>query len=187
MASVINTNLASLMAQRNLTGAQSALATSVERLSSGLRINRAKDDAAGLGISEKIKTQVNSLNQGVRNANDAISMVQSAEGSLSEVSSILQRMKDLTVQARNDSLGPPSARLSPMSSWRLKTRSTRLPSVQALMTCRFLKMPCVPMQSPQLLPIRWPMAEPWLMAYRLPISRLKALTPVATPLLPATP
>jgi flagellin len=76
----------------------------VERLSSGLRINRAKDDAAGLGISEKIKSQVTSLNQGLRNANDAISMVQTAEGSLSEVSSILQRMKELSVQARNDSL-----------------------------------------------------------------------------------
>jgi len=104
MASVINTNMASLYAQKNLSGAQSALSTSVERLSSGLRINRAKDDAAGLGISEKIASQVVSLNQGIRNANDAISMVQTAEGSLSEVSSILQRMKELSVQARNDSL-----------------------------------------------------------------------------------
>jgi len=104
MASVINTNMASLYAQKNLSGAQNALSTSVERLSSGLRINRAKDDAAGLGISEKIASQVVSLNQGIRNANDAISMVQTAEGSLSEVSSILQRMKELSVQARNDSL-----------------------------------------------------------------------------------
>ena len=104
MASEINTNMASLYAQKNLSGAQNALSTSVERLSSGLRINRAKDDAAGLGISEKIKSQVTSLNQGLRNANDAISMVQTAEGSLSEVSSILQRMKELSVQARNDSL-----------------------------------------------------------------------------------
>ncbi len=104
MASVINTNMASLYAQKNLSGAQNALSTSVERLSSGLRINRAKDDAAGLGISQKINSQVVSLNQGVRNANDAISMVQTAEGSLSEVSSILSRMKELSVQARNDSL-----------------------------------------------------------------------------------
>ncbi|MRD56693.1 flagellin, partial [Betaproteobacteria bacterium LSUCC0115] len=104
MASVINTNLASLYAQKNLSGAQNALSTSVERLSSGLRINRAKDDAAGLGISEKIKSQVTALNQGIRNANDAISMVQTAEGSLSEVSTILQRMKELSVQARNESL-----------------------------------------------------------------------------------
>ena len=104
MASVINTNIASLLAQKNLSGSQSALSTSVERLSSGLRINRAKDDAAGLGISEKIKAQVTALNQGARNANDAISLVQTAEGSLSEVSTILQRMKELSVQARNDSL-----------------------------------------------------------------------------------
>jgi flagellin len=104
MASVINTNLASLYAQRNLSGAQSSLSTAVERLSSGLRINRAKDDAAGLGISENIKQQITAINQGVRNANDAISMVQTAEGSLSEVSTILQRMKELSVQARNDSL-----------------------------------------------------------------------------------
>ena len=104
MASVINTNLASLYAQRNLSGAQDALSTSVERLSSGLRINRAKDDAAGLGISEQIKRQITALNQGVRNANDAISMVQATEGSLSEVSDILMRMKELAVQGRDDAL-----------------------------------------------------------------------------------
>jgi flagellin len=104
MASVINTNMASLYAQKNLSGAQSALSTSVERLSSGLRINRAKDDAAGLGISEKLKSQIVALNQGVRNANDAVSMVQTAEGSLSEVSTILQRMKELAVQGRNEAL-----------------------------------------------------------------------------------
>ena len=104
MASVINTNMASLYAQKNLSGAQSALAASVERLSSGLRINRAKDDAAGLGISEKIRSQVNSMNQGIRNANDAVSMVQTAEGALGEVSTMLQRMKELAVQARNESL-----------------------------------------------------------------------------------
>jgi flagellin-like hook-associated protein FlgL len=104
MASVINTNMASLYAQKNLSRAQDALATSVERLSSGLRINRAKDDAAGLGISQVIQSQVRALNQGIRNANDAVSMVQTAEGSLSEVSNILQRMKELAVQGRNDSL-----------------------------------------------------------------------------------
>ena len=104
MASVINTNLASLYAQKNLSGAQDALSNSVERLSSGLRINRAKDDAAGLGISEQIKRQITALNQGARNANDAISMVQAAEGSLSEVSDILIRMKELAVQGRDDAL-----------------------------------------------------------------------------------
>jgi len=104
MPSVINTNLASLYAQKNLSGAQDALSNSVERLSSGLRINRAKDDAAGLGISEQIKRQITALNQGVRNANDAISMVQATEGSLSEVSDILIRMKELSVQGRDDAL-----------------------------------------------------------------------------------
>ena len=81
----------------------SAMPTAVERLSSGLRINRARDDAAGLGIAEKIATQVRATTQSMKNANDAISMVQAAEGSLSEVSSMLQRMKELTIQGRNGS------------------------------------------------------------------------------------
>ncbi len=81
----------------------SSMPTAVERLSSGLRINRAKDDAAGLGIAEKIQTQVRATTQSMKNANDAISMVQAAEGSLAEVSSMLQRMKELTIQGRNGS------------------------------------------------------------------------------------
>ncbi len=101
--SSINTNLASLYAQKNMSRLNSAMPTAVERLSSGLRINRAKDDAAGLGISEKIQTQVKATTQSMKNANDAISMVQAAEGSLSEVSSMLQRMKELTIQGRNGS------------------------------------------------------------------------------------
>jgi flagellin len=101
--SSINTNLASLYAQKNMGKLNSAMPTAVERLSSGLRINRAKDDAAGLGISEKIQTQVKATTQSMKNANDAISMVQAAEGSLSEVSSMLQRMKELTIQGRNGS------------------------------------------------------------------------------------
>lgn len=104
MSSVINTNMASLVAQRNLNTAQSALTTSVERLSSGLRINRAKDDAAGLGISENLQAQTRSVRQASRNANDAISVVQAAEGGLTEVASMLQRMKELAVQGANDSL-----------------------------------------------------------------------------------
>jgi flagellin len=104
MSSVINTNMASLVAQRNLSTAQSALTTSVERLSSGLRINRAKDDAAGLGISETLQAQTRSVRQASRNANDAISVVQAAEGGLTEVASMLQRMKELSVQGTNDSL-----------------------------------------------------------------------------------
>ena len=101
--SSINTNLASLYAQKNLGKVQSSMPTAIERLSSGLRINRAKDDAAGLGISEKIQSQVKATVQSVKNANDAISMLQTAEGSLAEVSSMLQRMKELTIQGRNGS------------------------------------------------------------------------------------
>jgi len=96
--------MASLVAQRNLSTAQSALTTSVERLSSGLRINRAKDDAAGLGISENLQSQTRSVRQASRNANDAISVVQSAEGGLTEVASMLQRMKELSVQGNNGTL-----------------------------------------------------------------------------------
>ncbi len=104
MASVINTNNASLVAQRNLSNSQNHLTTSVQRLSSGLRINSAKDDAAGLGISENLQAQITGANVGVRNANDAISMVQTAEGGLQEVSSMLQRMRELATQGNNDSL-----------------------------------------------------------------------------------
>ena len=101
MASVINTNVASLNAQRNLTSSQSSLATSLQRLSSGLRINSAKDDAAGLAISDRFTTQIRGLNQAARNANDAISLSQTAEGALGEVSSNLQRIRELAVQSAN--------------------------------------------------------------------------------------
>ncbi len=104
MASVINTNMASLVAQRNLSGSQGALATSVERLSSGLRINRAKDDAAGLGIAAKLQAQVKGIDQSIRNAGDAISVVQTAEGALDQVATMLQRMKEIATQGNNDSL-----------------------------------------------------------------------------------
>jgi flagellin len=101
MASVINTNVSSLTAQRNLTNSQSALATSMQRLSSGLRINSAKDDAAGLAIAERMNAQVRGMNVAIRNANDGISMAQTAEGALSKVGDALQRMRELAVQARN--------------------------------------------------------------------------------------
>ena len=101
MALTVNTNIASLTAQRNLTGSQSDLSTSLERLSSGLRINSAKDDAAGLAISERFTAQIKGLNQGVRNANDGISLAQTAEGALKEVTSNLQRIRELSVQAAN--------------------------------------------------------------------------------------
>jgi flagellin len=103
MSSVINTNISSLNAQRNLATSQSALSTSLQRLSSGLRINSAKDDAAGLAISDQMTTQIRGLNQAVRNANDGISMAQTAEGALSTVGDMLQRMRELTVQAANGS------------------------------------------------------------------------------------
>jgi len=101
MALTVNTNIASLTAQRNLTGSQNALSTSLQRLSSGLRINSAKDDAAGLAISERFTSQIRGLNQGVRNANDGISLAQTAEGALKEVTSNLQRIRELAVQSAN--------------------------------------------------------------------------------------
>ena len=101
MPQVINTNVASLNAQRNLNTSQSALATSLTRLSSGLRINSAKDDAAGLAISERFTTQIRGLNQAQRNANDGISLSQTAEGALAEMTSNLQRIRELSVQSAN--------------------------------------------------------------------------------------
>ena len=101
MPLTINTNIASLNAQRNLNMSQGSLATSMQRLSSGLRVNSAKDDAAGLAIAERMNAQVRGMNVAVRNANDGISMSQTAEGALSQVGNALQRMRELAVQARN--------------------------------------------------------------------------------------
>ena len=101
MAMTINTNIASLNAQRNLSMSQSSLATSMQRLSSGLRLNSAKDDAAGLAISERMNTQVRGLNVAARNANDGISLSQTAEGALGKVADMLQRMRELAVQSAN--------------------------------------------------------------------------------------
>jgi flagellin len=101
MTAVINTNIASLNAQRNLNTSQSSLASSLQRLSSGLRINSAKDDAAGLAISERFTSQIRGLSQAARNANDGISLAQTAEGALSQVGDALQRMRELSVQSAN--------------------------------------------------------------------------------------
>ena len=101
MAQIINTNLMSLNAQRNLSATQSSLATSVQRLSTGLRVNSAKDDAAGLAIAERMNTQVRGMNVAIRNANDAISLSQTAEGSLSKINDMGQRMRELAVQSAN--------------------------------------------------------------------------------------
>lgn len=101
MPQVINTNIASLNAQRNLNSSQSALGVSLQRLSSGLRINSAKDDAAGLAISDRMTTQIRGLNQASRNANDGISLAQTAEGALSEIGNNLQRIRELALQSAN--------------------------------------------------------------------------------------
>lgn len=100
----INQNITALNTHRNLVATDSALSKSVEKLSSGLRINRAADDAAGLAISEKMRAQVKGLAQAIRNAQDAISLIQTAEGALTETHAILQRMRQLAVQAASDTL-----------------------------------------------------------------------------------
>ena len=97
----INTNVMSMNAQRNLMASQGSLATSMQRLSSGLRVNSAKDDAAGLAIAERMNAQVKGLNVAARNANDGISLAQTAEGALGKVGDMLQRMRELAVQSAN--------------------------------------------------------------------------------------
>ena len=103
MAAFINTNIASLNAQRNLNTSQSGLTTALQRLSSGLRINSAKDDAAGLAISDRMTSQIRGMNQAARNANDGVSLAQTAEGDLQQIGNNLQRMRELTVQSANAS------------------------------------------------------------------------------------
>ena len=105
MAIGVVTNVASLNAQRNLNRTQNSLNTSLQRLSSGLRINMAADDAAGLAISEKLRAQIRGLGQAERNANDGISLVQTAEGGMAELTGILIRQRELAVQAANDTVG----------------------------------------------------------------------------------
>ncbi len=102
MALVVNTNIPSLNAQRNLSKSQQKLNQSMQRLSSGLRINSAKDDAAGLAISDRMTAQIRGLNQAARNAQDGISLAQTAEGALQESTNMLQRMRELSVQSAND-------------------------------------------------------------------------------------
>lgn len=102
----VQTNVSAISAQRNLGRTSNALSTAMERLSSGFRINRAADDAAGLAVSEKLKAQIGGLNQASRNAQDGISMIQTAEGALDAVQTMMQRMRDLAVQAASDTNGP---------------------------------------------------------------------------------
>ena len=101
MALSVNTNVMSLTAQRNLSGTQNGLATAMERLSSGLRVNSAKDDAAGLAIASRMNAQVRGMNVAIRNAGDAISLAQTAEGGLNEITNMLQRMRELAVHSAN--------------------------------------------------------------------------------------
>ena len=105
MPQTINTNVASLNAQRNLTTSKSSLATSMERLSSGLRVNSSRDDAAGLAIADRMNAQIRGINVAIRNANDGISLAQTAEGALSIVTDALQRMRELAIQSLNGSNG----------------------------------------------------------------------------------
>jgi len=101
MPQTINTNISSLNAQRNLNSSQSSLATAMQRLSSGLRVNSAKDDAAGLAIAERMNSQIRGMNVAIRNANDGISLAQTAEGALGKMGDMLQRMRELAIQSRN--------------------------------------------------------------------------------------
>lgn len=105
MALTVNTNIASLIAQKNLNNTNNTLTKSIERLSTGLRINRAADDAAGLALSTTLKAQIRSINQAARNANDAVSLLQTAESGLGEMSNITLRMRELAEQAANEVLG----------------------------------------------------------------------------------
>src|SRR4029079_9347073 len=105
MSMTVNTNMVSLNAQRNLSSSATSLATSMQRLSSGLRVNSAGDDAAGLAIADRMNAQIRGINVAIRNANDGISLAQTAEGALATVTDALQRMRELAIQAQNGSNG----------------------------------------------------------------------------------
>ena len=105
MSQTINTNISSLNAQRNLSTSKESLATSLQRLSSGLRVNSSKDDAAGLAIADRMNAQIRGINVAIRNANDGISLAQTAEGALATMTDVLQRMRELAIQAQNGSNG----------------------------------------------------------------------------------
>ena len=126
MAMTINTNLQSLNAQRNLGTSQNSLSTSMQRLSSGLRVNSAKDDAAGLAIAERMNAQVRGMNVAVRNANDGISLAQTAEGALGKISDNMQRMRELAVQAANGTVGDDDLKAIEAELTQLKKENTRI-------------------------------------------------------------
>jgi len=122
----ISTNITSLNAQRTMVSSQRAIGKSMEQLASGSRINKAADDAAGLAISENLKSQVRSISQASRNANDGISMIQTAEGGLSEVSNVLIRLRELGVQASSDTVGNPERELLDKEVQQLKAEAQRI-------------------------------------------------------------
>jgi flagellin len=126
MPQVINTNVSSLNAQRNLNTSQTALAVSMQRLSSGLRVNSAKDDAAGLAIADRMNAQIRGMNVAIRNSNDAISYAQTAEGALGKVTDAMQRMRELAVQSANGSLSDPDRVLLTAEYTELNAEITRL-------------------------------------------------------------
>ncbi len=123
MALSVVTNISSLNAQRNLTKSGDGLATSMQRLSSGMRINSAKDDAAGMQIANRLTSQVNGLGVAQRNANDGISMAQTAEGAMQESSNILQRMRDLALQSANGSNSADDRESLQKRNWGLYSKS----------------------------------------------------------------
>ncbi len=138
MALTVNSNIASLNAQRHLTKINSRLGKSIERLSSGLRINKASDDAAGLAIATKLGTQVRGLNQAIRNANNAITLVQTAEGGINTVTNILQRLRELTVQsASDDNTSADRANLA-VEATNLTTELTRIVNTSEFNTTKLL-------------------------------------------------
>ncbi|MDX1519698.1 MAG: flagellin, partial [Gammaproteobacteria bacterium] len=128
MPQIINTNISSLTAQRNLNRSQDSLATALQRLSSGLRINSARDDAAGLAISERFTTQIRGLNQAIRNANDGVSLAQTAEGALQETGNILQRIRELAIQSANSTNSASDRQALQSEVNQLKTELNRISS-----------------------------------------------------------
>ncbi|MFS4458401.1 flagellin [Bdellovibrio sp. HCB2-146] len=134
----ISTNVSAINAQRTMVGSQRAIGKSMEQLSSGSRINKAADDAAGLAISENLKSQIRSLGQAGRNANDGISMVQTAEGGLSEISNILTRMRELGVQASSDTIGDTERGFLDKEVQQLKAEAQRITQTTKFGTTKLL-------------------------------------------------
>lgn len=126
MAQVINTNVQSLTAQRNLNSSQSALSNALQRLSSGLRVNSAKDDAAGLAVAERMNAQYRGMNVAIRNANDGISYAQTAEGGLQEIGNAIQRMREIAVQGANGTYGTADLKLLQREYAALSKEVTRI-------------------------------------------------------------